>query len=217
MSGTPHQKPLTSSATHALLLAAGSGTRFGGRKLLAPWGGATLLEAALATALNAPVAGVTLVSGQDRDEIERVARDFAQRHEAGRKLAVVHAADHRDGLSASLKAGIAALPASAEAVFVFLGDMPRIPPHVPALLMQALGDPGLVAAIPRHDDLPGHPVLIRRELFPEIMALSGDIGAKPVLTRYRARTVFCPVDDRGVLIDIDRPEDIAELREAPLR
>ena len=213
MPGTPHQKPLTSSATHALLLAAGSGTRFGGRKLLAPWRGGTILEASLATALNAPVAGVTLVSGHDRDEIERVARDVARRHEAGRKLAIVHAADHRDGFSASLKAGVAALPASAEAVFVFLGDMPKIPPHVPALLMQGMADPGLVAALPLHDDLPGHPVLIRRELFPEIMALSGDVGAKPVLARYTARTVFCPVDDRGVLIDIDRPEDIAELRD----
>jgi molybdenum cofactor cytidylyltransferase len=214
MPGTLRQKPLTSSATHALLLAAGSGTRFGGRKLLAPWRGGTILEASLATALNAPVAGVTLVSGHDRDEIERVARDVARRHEAGRKLAIVHAADHLDGLSASLKTGLAALPASAEAVFVFLGDMPKIPPDVPARLMQGMADPDLVAAMPLHDDLPGHPVLIRRELFPELMALSGDVGAKPVLARYTARTVFLPVDDRGVLIDIDRPEDVARLRDA---
>ena len=209
MSGTP----LTSSAIHALVLAAGSGTRFGGRKLLARWHGGTMLEAALGTALNAPVAGVTLVSGQDRDEIEQLARAFAQRHEAAERLAIVHADNHRDGLSASLKAGIASLPASAEAVFVFLGDMPKIPPHVPALLIQALADPDLAAAIPVHDDLAGHPVLMRRELFPEIMALSGDIGAKPVLARYTARTAFVPAGDAGVLIDIDRPEDIARVQD----
>jgi molybdenum cofactor cytidylyltransferase len=204
---------LTSSTIHALVLAAGQGTRFGGRKLFAEWRGGTMLEAALGSALNAPIAGVTLVSGQDRDEIEQLARAFADRHEAADRLTLVHARDHKDGLSASLKAGIASLPPSAEAVFVFLGDMPKIPADVPALLIEALGAPGLVAAIPAHGGVAGHPVLIRRELFPEIMALSGDIGAKPVLARYTARTVFLSVGDAGVLLDIDRPEDIARARD----
>ena len=105
----------------AVVLAAGSGSRFGGGKLLASYAGAPLLHAALRAAFAAPVRGVTVVTGADAEAVAEAARAFDPR------VRIVHAAEHAEGMGASLRTGIASLPADAGGAFVFLGDMPRVP------------------------------------------------------------------------------------------
>lgn len=108
----------------AIVLAAGSATRFGGRKLLADWNGAPLLHAALALARAAPVNGVTVVTGADAVDIAACVRAFDP------AIHLVHAPDHAEGMAASLRAGIAGLPVGTAAAFVLLGDMPRVPQSI---------------------------------------------------------------------------------------
>lgn len=195
-------------AWEAIVLAAGSGSRFGGGKLLAPYGDGVLLDAALATALAAPVRGVTLVTGADADRVADVARVCAARLGRADRLTVVHAPDYAEGMGASLRTAAAALPSDTAGVFVLLGDMPRIPPGVFAPLADAVRTGAPAAAAVFHGQR-GHPALIGRALIPQLLTLTGDAGARAVLKGLGERLVLVEAPDDGVLFDVDRPGDLA--------
>ena len=191
---------------HALVLAGGSGSRFGGQKLLAPWGAGHLMHAALDAAAQAPVTGITVVTGAEAEGLVASCGEWARR--AGEtRLRMIHAVHHREGMAASLRAGIDAVPPSAVGCFVILGDMPRLPAEVLSQLPEALGGNRLAAA-PVCQGRRGHPVLISRRLFPQILALEGDRGAKFVLDQLGDRLGLVQTSDDGVLFDVDRVEDL---------
>lgn len=198
-------------AFEALVLAAGVGSRFGGGKLLAPWAGGVLLDGALAAAFAAPARAVTVVTGADADRVAAAARAFAGRvGEAGR-LSVVHAADYAEGLGASLRTGAAALPADAAGVFVFLGDMPRVPHGVLAQLAAAVRT-GAPAAAPAFGGRRGNPVLLGAGLIPQLLDLKGDAGARAILQALGARLALVEAPDDGVLFDVDERGDLDKRR-----
>lgn len=188
-------------ATEALVLAAGSGARFGGRKLLAPWREGVLLHGALAAAFAAPARGVTVVTGADAEAVAAAARAFDPR------VQVVHAAAHAEGMAASLRAGLASLPPDTEAAFVFLGDMPRIPHSILGPLAMAVAS-GAPAAAPVFAGQRGNPVVLARALFDEVLALRGDVGARGVLGGLGPRLALVEAPDDGVLFDVDRPDQL---------
>jgi molybdenum cofactor cytidylyltransferase len=192
------------SGLHALVLAAGLGSRFGGRKLISPWRGGVLLDGALSVALDSPVEAVLLVVGADGPQVAAAARALAERRGQAGRLVVVTAHDFAEGLSASLRAGLAALPPQASGVLVFLGDMPVIPSDMPAQLAGALAA-GALAAAPTCQGKRGHPVALSRSLFPALAGLSGDRGARSVLEGLGETLTLIETDDPGVLIDVDRP------------
>jgi molybdenum cofactor cytidylyltransferase len=191
----------------AIVLAAGAGSRFGGGKLLTPWGGSVLLSGALASAFSSPVRTVHVVWGAD-PAVATAAHELVERMGESRRLRLVPASRHAEGLAASLAAGVAALPDDAEAVFVFLGDMPRIPTGVPAALANALTD-GVHAAAPTFRARRGHPVLFRRVLWPQLMNLIGDRGAGELLGDLGERLALVAAPDDGVLFDVDEPGDLS--------
>jgi molybdenum cofactor cytidylyltransferase len=198
--------PKTTADLDAVVLAAGAGSRFGGGKLLAPWRDGLLLDGALSAAFAAPVRSVLVVWGADRRVCD-AARGFARGIGDEDRLKLVHAPCFADGLSASLKAGVAALPGDCAGAFIFLGDMPRIPPAVPAALAGAL-KPGVQAAAPTFSGQRGHPVLFSRGLLPSLLTLSGDQGAGPLLKGLGEALALVPAPDDGVLYDVDRREDL---------
>jgi len=194
-------------AIEALMLAAGAARRFGGGKLTAPWRGGVLLDGALAAAFAAPAPTVTVVTGADAAAVEAAARAFAaQAGEVGR-LRIVHAADHAEGMAASLRAGIVSLPPDAAGAFVFLGDMPRVPHAVLAPLAAAVAA-GASAAAPVHQGRRGNPVAFARSLFPELAELRGDQGARKILDRLGPDLALITSPDDGVLFDVDERGDL---------
>ncbi len=198
----------TGASFEAIVLAAGSGSRFGGDKLLAAWGAGFLLEGALAAAFAAPVRSVTVVVGANAAAVSEAARAFDAR------ALIVHAADHAEGMGASLRAGIASLPADAAGVFVFLGDMPRVPALVLPKLAEAVMA-GALAAAPTFQHRRGNPVLISHALFPELLALTGDAGARGVLQDLGDRLALVDSPDDGVLFDVDKQSDLKTSGSAP--
>ncbi|WP_395391254.1 nucleotidyltransferase family protein [Novosphingobium sp. BL-8A] len=188
----------------ALVLAAGRASRFGSDKLSALLDGEPLLFHAIRAARAAPVSRVIVVARPGLDVGE---------WPDGPPVEVVRI--ESEALSQSLKAGIAAA-AGSEGVFVFLGDMPRVPLGVAAVLFGRIADS--VAALPRHQGRPGHPALLSARLFPEIASLSGDEGAGRLL-RSRADVAFVEVDDPAILLDVDRPEDLRAIQDGsrPIR
>lgn len=186
----------------AVVLAAGTGSRFGGGKLLAPWEGAPLVHAALAAARAAPVREVILVTGADAEAVATAARAFDP------AIPVVHALRYAEGMAESLKAGVAAVPAGRDGAFVFLGDMPRVPQSVLPVMAQAVAD-GALAAAPVFSGRRGNPVLLSAALFPQVRDLSGDVGARPLLQGLGSRLALVETDDDGVLFDVDHRSDLS--------
>lgn len=200
-----------SAGCDAVILAAGAGRRFarrpGDRKLLAAFEGRPLVAGALGAALAAPARRVLLVTDGDP---ELAAFAAAQARTRGREadFEIVVAADAAEGMGASLRTAIRALPPGANGVFVFLGDMPRVPPGLARALARALV-PGVDAVAPRFEGRRGHPVLFGRACFPALLALSGDVGARELLAGLGDRLALVDSFDAGVLFDVDRPEDLA--------
>ena len=180
----------------AIVLAAGAGTRFGGDKLSASFKGEALIAHAIRAARAAPVERVIVVcppalgigEWHGTPPVEAVRIDSSE-------------------LSASLKAGIAVV-AACDGAFIFLGDMPLISPDIAPELAARLGTS--FAAIPQFRGQTGHPVLLSARAFPKIAGLKGDEGAGRLL-KARKDIAFVDCADEGVLLDIDRAEDLARL------
>ncbi len=180
-----------------LVLAAGAGTRFGGRKQLAAFDGRPLLEHALAAMASAPVQPVVVVLGANAEEIQR----GVDMHGAE----PIFCPDWERGQSESLCTGIEALDrAGADAVVVTLGDQPRIAARAIAAVVAGRGDGQAVRAV--YGGVPGHPVLIERSLFGAVRELSGDVGARELLRHARVTEVAC--DGLGHPADVDTPADL---------
>jgi molybdenum cofactor cytidylyltransferase len=193
---------VTGDSVAAVVLAAGSASRFGGGKLTAPFEGAPLLHAALAAARAAPAASIVVVTGADAEAVGACVHAFDP------AIRLVHAADHAEGMAASLRTGVAALAADVGAAFVFLGDMPRVPHAVLGPLAQAVAD-GAPAAAPVFRGRRGNPVVLSRALFRAVAGLEGDVGARPILQRLGARLALVEAPHDGVLFDVDEPGDLA--------
>ncbi len=193
----------TPRALEAIVLAAGAGARFGGGKLTAPWRGGVLIDGALAAAFAAPARSVTVTVGAHPSVADAALARAATLGQSDR-LRLVEVADHAEGMGASLRAAVASLPQDAEGVFVFLGDMPRVPHAVLSALAEAVTD-GAAAAAPTWQGARGHPVLFGRPLLRRLLALRGDEGARAVLARLGSALVLVPAADDGVLFDVDSP------------
>jgi molybdenum cofactor cytidylyltransferase len=196
----------TVGTLEAIVLAGGAGVRFGGGKLTAPWGDGVLIDGALTAAFAAPARTVTVVTGADAG-VEAAVRAFAERSGQSPRLRLVHCAQHAEGMGATLRTGVASLPGDASGVFVFLGDMPRIPAAVLPQLADALAA-GAPATAPTFEGQRGHPVLFGRDLFPQLLPLTGDEGARTVLRSLGPGLALVECPDAGVLFDVDQPGDL---------
>ena len=182
----------------ALVLAAGAARRFGGDKLAAPFRGEPLLHHAIRAARAAPVTRVIVVCS-DRVEVG----DWPG------SPAVEAVRIGSTALSESLQAGVAAA-GDVAGLYVFLGDMPLIPHDVAHRLATSID--GRFAVVPRHAGKNGHPVLLSAQAFPEIARLTGDEGAGRLL-KQRDDVAFVAVANDGILLDVDRAEDLARLQD----
>lgn len=183
-----------------LILAAGEGTRFGGRKQLAELDGRPLLEHSVRAMTASPVGRVVVVLGALVEEVT-----------AGVDL---HGAEpYRcerwdEGQAASLACGLAEL-ADCEAVVVTLGDQPRMSPDAIRRVIAARGN-AAAAVRATYGGAPGHPVLLEKELFESFRNVSGDHGARNLLLSVPVSEVPC--DDLGGGEDVDTPAELDALR-----
>jgi molybdenum cofactor cytidylyltransferase len=122
---------------------------------------------------------------------------------------------YAEGLSTSLKAGLAALPADVDGALVLLGDMPRVTSGLIDRLVEAF-DPvaGALAVVPVRDGHRGNPVLFSRVFFPELRKVMGDVGARGILGAHAEGVVELPVSDDAAFLDVDTPEALQALRDA---
>ena len=185
------------SPVTGLLLAAGMSRRFGSDKRQHSLPDGTPMALAAARRLHAACPNSIAIIRPDDDQLA------AQFREAG--LAVVVCPTAAGGMGHSLAAGVAASQQAA-GWLIALADMPAIALDSYAAVLQAL-QAGAPLARTSHTGRPGHPVGFSARFRNDLLALQGDHGGKTIIDAQRALLTLCPVNDPGVLLDIDSPLD----------
>jgi len=185
-----------------VLLAAGASRRMGRSKLLLPLAEGTVVSAAVSPLLQAGLDPVIVVVSGEPSEFRVRAR-----LPNDPRLAIVQNPAWREGLSSSLKTGLASLP-DVTAVVVALGDQPGNTAERVLRLVAAYRS-GASLAVPAQLGRAGHPVLFARELWGELEQLTGDVGAREVVRRHWAEAAIV---EASPLPDIDTEDDYEALR-----
>jgi molybdenum cofactor cytidylyltransferase len=136
---------------------------------------------------------VVVVAGHERAAIQAALTGLA--------ATVVTNPEPEAGQGHSIAVGVAALPADAEGVLIGLGDQPDVPREVVTGLVAALGRGRAMIAAPVYREGRGNPVLFDRRVFPELLGLSGDRGARAVVERDPSRVTL-------VTFDLPMPKDV---------
>jgi molybdenum cofactor cytidylyltransferase len=186
-----------------VVLAGGRSSRFvgsGEHKLLAHIDGKAIIRISAAVALDSQVGRVVVVTGANAEGVAW-ALD-------GLDVELVHAREFAAGMSASLRSGVEALE-SADAIVVTLGDQPGLRSAAIRHVVQGWRETGAQIVIPRYDgtDRPAHPVLFTRSVYPELLALDGDVGARSVIVRDPGRVAVVPLD-WSAPHDVDTMNDV---------
>lgn len=180
----------------------------GACKPLLPLGGGTVLERVLELFRRAGVAETLVVLGHRAETLRPVVLTGGGRPVLNERF--------QEGMFSSLQAGVAALPAGCRFFFVLPADMPLVRISTLAALAQALNEGDYLAAIPTHAGRRGHPPLIAQEMASRIMTWREPGGLRALWARQRERLREVPVDDPGILQDMDRPEQYWAMQRACL-
>jgi molybdenum cofactor cytidylyltransferase len=184
--------------TAAVVLAAGLSSRMGQSKALLPWDGRTVIEAIVARLLAARLSEIVVVTGYRGAEVAQVLAKYP--------VQIIHNPDYTQGeMLSSLQVGLRALPDSTAAGLVVMGDQPALDGRVIGRVLAAYAEGRGQIVIPVHRGERGHPVLIDRRFWRELLAL--EHGApRDVIRRYPEQTALVEVHSDSILLDIDTPE-----------
>ena len=181
-----------------ILLAAGQGSRFGSDKLLHPLTDGTLMAVAAARHLRPACDRLIAVLRPGSETLAGLL--------ATEGCETIVCPEAGAGMGHTLAAGVRASPEALGWV-VALGDMPFIAPTSHQAVADCLRAGASLAAC-SFQGRRGHPVGFAAEWFDQLAALTGDQGGKSILEMHLQKLALCPLEDAGVLRDIDRPADM---------
>lgn len=190
----------------AIVLAAGLSSRMGEPKSLIRIAGRPLLALGLDAVRHSHVAGIVVVLGAASEQV---------RKEVGLERAhVVVNPAYAEGMSTSIRLGLRAVEPDATAFLFVLGDQPLVTSSTINALIDRQRATGARIVLPVYRRVRGNPVLLHRSLAGEIERITGDAGCRPIVAAHADEVVEVPVEDPGILIDIDTPEDVGALESA---
>lgn len=183
----------------SVVLAAGRSTRMGEPKQVMRIRGKPLLRIVLETLRKAKVDETVVVLGPDAG---RTMEEVGIKGER-----VVVNPRQSEGMSSSLRLGLRSLSPDTTAAVVVLGDMPLLSPSTVNRIIDGYLSKGAPVVVPTYRGVRGNPVLFARSVFPEIMKIRGDVGARSVVDSQGGAVLEVPVADEGVIVDIDTQSD----------
>jgi len=190
----------------AIVLAAGLSRRMGRFKLLLPWGERTVIGQVVATLQEAGVPEIVVVTGHHAADVAAALADTPAR--------VVFNPDYATGeMLSSIRAGLQNLTGDStskdlKAALLCLGDQPQMEAAtVRAVVAAGEGTGWQCIVIPSYHMKAGHPILLPRFVWPEVLAAADTLRA--VLAAHRPHIHYLTVDTATVLADLDTPEDYA--------
>ena len=188
-----------------IVLAAGRSARMeGANKLLLPWKEQCVLQVVEERICEVGLGEVIAVTGHQRTAVEEALSSYPVR--------LVHNPNFAGGMAASIRVGVEA--AVGEQGYLFaLGDMPQIAGKTMLKVAEALKSSETIA-VPVCAGRRGHPVAIGSTYRDDLLALTGDRGARPVLVNNAANVVEVPVEDEGIFVDVDTQESYRKVLSA---
>jgi molybdenum cofactor cytidylyltransferase len=185
-----------------LILAAGNSSRLGHPKQLVEFEGQTLIERITHTAL-AVSDSVSIVLGANIDLIKPVLEPFSDRIE------IIENALWQEGMGTSIRVGVEKIAQKSDAILILLSDQPLISQVLLQNMMQTFANSKQTIVACDYGTEIGVPMLFDKSIFPELLMLYGDIGAKSFLKHYSQK--IAKINFEQGLLDIDTPEDIEKL------
>ena len=185
----------------AVVLAAGMSRRMGTPKQMLRMGDETILERTLKNVRASKVSEIVLVLGHAADEVQKTI--------ATEGLKVVVNPDYQQGMGTSLRFGLAAV--DADAALIVLADQPWISSNTFNRLIECHQERKPQIIVPTYRGFRGNPVLLDRSVFHEMQALKGDVGCRAIFGDHVGNILKLPVDDPGILMDIDSHDDFEKL------
>ncbi len=188
-----------------VILAAGRSERFGYPKQLVPVEGVPMLQKVVEVALSSPLEGVVVVLGAYAERLTPLLE--------GKPVQVVVNREWEEGIASSIRTGLLAAGPETEALVFFLADQPFVKPETVAALIRRyfLARKPIVA--PTFRGTRGNPVLFDRSTFLELASVKGDRGGRTLMEAHPDWVETVEVDDPGIVIDIDSPQDLSLSRE----
>jgi molybdenum cofactor cytidylyltransferase len=188
-----------------LILAAGQSKRMGRPKMTMNWGDCTVIEHVARILLDSGANPVIVVTGGARHEVEAAVRNLP--------VLTVFNPDFETGeMISSVRAGLRACGLQSQAALITLGDQPQIREDVVRALIDAYRDHPTPLIVPSYRMRRGHPWLVARQLWLEILALPTSQTMRDFLQHHEADINYLPVDTPSVIQDIDTPQQYTQYR-----
>ncbi|MFC0181544.1 molybdenum cofactor cytidylyltransferase [Pseudarcicella hirudinis] len=183
-----------------LILAAGNSSRLGQPKQLVFFREQTLIEQVCRTALQ--ISGkVLVVSGANAVAIEPIIRNTG--------VEILHNPGWEEGMGSSIRKGVAALAPESDAILILLTDQPFLQLRTLEEMVNIYQNSEKQIVACEYGGKPGVPMLFSKRIFPDLLTLQGDKGAKAFLHKYQKSIAFVPFPEG--IIDIDQPSDLDNL------
>ena len=189
----------------ALILAAGASKRMRQPKMLLPWGSLTVIEQVVSTFLQAEIDDILVVTGGAHEQVEKTIERFPVRklynrdYEAGEMLS-------------SLQLGLSHMTQQSQAMLVGLGDQPQLQERSVRLVCSAYQESRSKLVVPSFQKRRGHPWLVARSLWNELLALSPPASPRDFLNNHAYEIHYVNMDTPTILADLDTPEDYTSSR-----
>ena len=206
--GLPAGREGAGGPVAGVLLAAGTSSRMGCNKMLFDLGGESVLRGAARRALAGGLAPLLVVLGHQAER--------AQQELDGLACQVVINPEYDQGITASLKAGVSALPPAAAAAVVLLADMPLVSAEMIVAMVTRYRATGAPLVISDYGGVIAPPMLYDRRLFGELRQMTAGGCGRQVVKRHRAEAQVLAWPP-ATLADLDVPEDYARIRDGGRR
>lgn len=193
----------------AIILAAGQSVRMGQPKMLLPWGYTTILGHVVAMFDQVGVSDIIVVTGAERTAIEEHVSQLSTRY-------LVRSAYNKDyakgEMLSSIQAGLAAMMPGMSAAMIGLGDQPQVTAETISSVIDAYLKFGASIVVPSFQMRRGHPWLVVRSLFPDLLALTSPSTLRDFINEHEQQIQYVNVNTPSVVQDIDTPNDYQQYR-----
>lgn len=177
----------------------------GANKLLEEVDGSPIVRRVVGALLDVPLVERIVVTGADVEQV-RATLD-------GLDVRFVHNPEHAEGIAASIRAGVAALPPGLDGALIVPGDMPWLTPDDVAAVVNAFDpDAGAAICVPVRGNRRGNPVLWAAGHFDALARITGDTGGRQLFGRFAHELRDVAAPDDGVLVDVDTPDELRAAR-----
>lgn len=192
----------------AILLAAGMSSRMGKPKLLLPWRKTTVLGQVVSTFAAAGLNEMIVITGAAREQIEEMVTELAKQY----PVQFVYNPEYEHGeMLSSIQAGLTAVDSQAKAALIGLGDQPQVLEATVRGICDSFLETNSSLVIPSYQNRRGHPWLVARSLWNDILSLPSTTTPQQFLNAYTGRVDYIPAGP-SILQDLDTPADYERLQ-----